>query len=183
MSNAVSTPYVTREAYHRHARAALGKFERVDGQIVAMAPERASHNKRKMAAWLALRTAIQNAKLPCEAYGDGMSIAVGEDHDYEPDAVVRRGDKLPGDAVAIPNPLVIVEVLSPSTARTDMFRKLVDYFRLPSVQHYLILASERPEVIHYRREGSGTRQMVHTAGAIDLDPPGISLSVEAIYAD
>jgi Uma2 family endonuclease len=114
-----------------------GRFERVDGVVVAMAPERASHADRKALVWLALRRAIVTAGLPCHVYPDGMSVEVA-DSDFEPDAVLRCGEKLSGDAVAVPDPLVLVEVLSPSTCGDDLTRKLVEYFRIPTVQHYLI---------------------------------------------
>ena len=111
----------------------------------AMAPERSAHNQRKMLAWLALRSAIEQAGLPCQAHGDGMTVEIG-DSDYEPDAVVHCGAKLPGDAITVPNPLIIVEILSPGTSSTDRTWKLVEYFRLPSVHHYLIIWPDKQQV-------------------------------------
>jgi Uma2 family endonuclease len=79
---------MTREEYRAWAeQQGHGRFERVNGVVVAMAPERASHNLRNMQAWQALHRAVQQAGLPCEAYGDGMTVEVG-DSDYEPDAVL-----------------------------------------------------------------------------------------------
>ena len=50
-----------------------GRFERIDGIVVAMAPERASHNRRKRAAQNALRRAAAEAGLAsCEVFGDGI---------------------------------------------------------------------------------------------------------------
>lgn len=85
---------------------------------VAKPPERASHNLRKALAWQVLRQAVQAAGLPCEVYTDGMTVEVG-DSDYEPDAVVHCGARLPDDAAAVPTPIIIEEVLSPSTSATD----------------------------------------------------------------
>lgn len=151
--------------------------------VVAMAPERVGHNKRKMLAWLALRGAVQTAGLPCEVYTDGMTIEV-DDGDYEPDAVLHRGPKLPDDAVAVPDPLVIVEVLSPSTSATDRAWKLNEYFRLPSVRHYLIIWADKQQIAHHRRgDGGAIETRTVTGGEIRLDPPGITISVEAIYAE
>src|ERR1700761_7699596 len=127
---------MTREEYRAWAEQQLrGRFERINGVVVqrdgasAMAPERSAHNQRKMLAWLALRSAIEQAGLPCRAHGDGMTVEIG-DSDYEPDAVVHCGATLPGDAITVPNPLIIV---SPGTSSTDRTWKLVEYFRLPSV--------------------------------------------------
>jgi Uma2 family endonuclease len=174
---------MSRDEYRAWAeQQPAGRFERVNGVVVAMAPERASHNRRKALVWQVLRLAVQAARLPCEVYTDGMTVEVGES-DYEPDAVVHCGDKLPDDAVAVPDPLIIVEVLSPSTSATDRAWKLQEYFRLPSLRHYLIVWADKQQVAHHRRDDDGsieTRAVI--AGEIRLEPPGITISVEDIYA-
>ncbi len=68
-----------------------GRFERIDGIVVAMAPERASHNRRKGSVRDALRRAVSEAGLTsCEVFGDGMTVQV-ENSDFEPDALLRCG--------------------------------------------------------------------------------------------
>ncbi|MCK8787384.1 Uma2 family endonuclease [Roseomonas sp. NAR14] len=108
-------------------------------------------------------------------------MEIGEDTDYEPDAVVNCGEPMPDDAVAAPNPVIVVEVLSPSTRAVDTGAKLADYFRLPSVMHYLILRADRPQVIHHRRSGPSLLTEIVTTGAISLDPPGIVIGIDEIY--
>lgn len=54
---------------------------------------------------------------------------------YEPDALVRCGPPLPDDAVTLTEPVIVVEVLSPSTRANDAGAKLEDYVRLPSLRH------------------------------------------------
>ena len=116
-----------------------GRFERIDGIVVAMAPERASHNLRKGSARDALRRAIREAGLTsCQVFGDGMTVQV-ENSDFEPDALLRCGPLLPGDATKVSDPLVLVEVLSPDSGTRDRATKLRAYFKLPTVQHYLIV--------------------------------------------
>ena len=79
-----------------------GRFERIDGIVVAMAPERISHNRRKGAARDALRRAVKDAGLDsCEAFTDGMAVQV-EDSDYEPDALLRCGPRLSGGSNSRP---------------------------------------------------------------------------------
>ncbi len=177
-------PRMSREEYRRWADAQpRGRFERVAGEVVAMAPERAAHNLAKAQAWRALDAAVRAAGLPCQTFTDGMTIEIGDDCDYEPDAVVNCGDRLPGDATAAPNPVVVVEVLSPSTRSADTGAKLADYFRVPSVQHYLILRADRPQVIHHRRSGGGIETRVLSAGVIRLDPPGIEIAIADFYPE
>lgn len=159
-----------------------GSFELVDGKVVAMAPERAAHARLKSEVWLALRDAIKSAGLPCEALPDGMTVKVDEHTAYEPDAQVHCGEALADDVVLVPAPVIVVEVLSPSTATRDTGAKLADYFRVASLRHYLIVRTDRPTVIHHRRgDGDLIETRIVTAGSLDLDPPGIALDLDRIY--
>jgi Uma2 family endonuclease len=81
----------------------------------------------------------------------------------------------------VPNPVIPVEVASPSTRKLDDTVKLTSYFSLPSVHHYLIVDPEGPPVVHHRRQADGTilKSEVHK-GALTLSPPGIELV--AMYA-
>jgi Uma2 family endonuclease len=86
------------------------------------------------------------------------------------------------DAIEVPSP-IIVEVLSPHSAGRDAGAKLEDYFRLPSVVHYLLFKTERPALIHHRRHPNGTIETsVHHDGTISLEPPGIPLDLAALFA-
>ncbi len=174
---------MSREDYRAWAeQQPTGRYERVNGVVVAMAPERLGHNDRKAIAWLTLRRAGRAAGEPCHVYADGATVEVG-DSDYEPDAVVHCGPKPPDDAIAVPDPVIIVEVLSPSISATDRAWKLQEYFRLPSLHHYLIIWADKQQIAHYRRIDDGTidTQTVMT-GEIKLTPPGITIGVEEIYS-
>lgn len=174
----------SRTEYRRWAKAQpRGRYERVAGEVVAMTPERIEHVRVKAGAWLALRQAIRAAGLPCEALADGITVEVGDDTDYEPDAVVNCGAPIAGDEVAAPNPVIVVEVLSPSTQSVDTGAKLTDYFKVPSIRHYLIIRADRRAVVHYRRrDDGGIETRLLAEGRIALDPPGIEIAVEDFYA-
>jgi Uma2 family endonuclease len=175
---------MTRPQYRAWAeQQALGRFERIAGVVVARPPERAGHALRKAAARDVLLRAVRDAGLPCEVFPDGMTIEV-DDSDYEPDAVLRCGDRLPNDAVAVPDPMVIVEVVSPSTSGIDLGVKFRDYFRVPALRHYLIIWPEEPRIVRHSRGPSGEiATEIFTSGTLDLDPPGISLNFSDFYAD
>jgi Uma2 family endonuclease len=161
-----------------------GRFERIDGIVIAMAPERVAHNLRKRAACDALRRATREAGLAsCQVFTDGISVPV-EESDFEPDASLRCGPRLPGDATKISDPLVLVEVLSPDSGTRDRATKLRAYFKLPSVQHYLIVwPDEQRIVLHSRTPNGDIATQVLTSGDFGLDPPGITLTVEEFYID
>lgn len=159
-----------------------GRFELVNGAVVAMAPERAGHARLKARIWRAFDDHIRDRGLPCEALPDGMTVKIDEHTAYEPDAQVHCGERLADDTVIVPAPLIVVEVLSPSTATRDTGAKLADYFRLASMRHYLIVRTDRPTVIHHRRgDGDLIETRIITAGSIDLEPPGIELDLDGIY--
>jgi Uma2 family endonuclease len=158
------------------------RYELVAGEVVAMAPERAAHARLKAEVWLALRDGIRSADLSCEALPDGMTVKIDEHTAYEPDAVVHCGARLANDAQLVPEPMIVVEVLSPTTKAHDAGAKLADYFRLPSVRHYLLVRTERPTVIHHRRGDDGSiATRIVTAGALALDPPGLTLELAQLY--
>ena len=130
---------ISREDYLAWAeQQPAGRFERIDGVVVAMAPERVGHNICKFAAHRALRDAARQASLPCQVLGDRVVVSV-DDSDFEPDVVLHCAARLPRNAIAVPEPLVIVEVLSPSTSGIDRSLKLREYFQLPSLRHYLLV--------------------------------------------
>lgn len=159
-----------------------GKYELVRGQIVAMAPGVIQHARAEAATWAALAAAIKRAGSPCEAFIDGPGVAISELSCYIPDVSVHCGDPAPGDVRLVPNPMIVVEVLSPSTANLDKAGKLTDYFSLASVSHYLIVDLGRRVVLHHRRGDDG---LITTAilrqGELLLDPPGLSIAVEEMF--
>ncbi len=167
-----------------------GRWELHDGapvmisssSLVMMSPERAGHIRTKFSAAKALDGAVVTAGLPCEVFADGMAVTIDAGTTFEPDASVVCGPRRPDETIAIDNPIIVVEVLSPTTAGIDHGRKLSGYFSLPSVQHYLILDPERRVAIHHKRGASDAIETrVFSEGAVKLDPPGFEVAVEALF--
>ena len=188
-SDKQSPPKMTFDEFLEWREYREGRWELHNGVPVRlhdpakMHAERARHARTKLAVALALKTAIAAQKLDCEAFPDGMTVRIGEDSGYEPDALVSCGEKLDGDSIVVPNPVIIVEVLSPGTAYQDVGAKLLDYFTLPSVQHYLIINPVTCAIQHFTRNDSGgTDEQTCTSGPITMTPPGITITVEEIFA-
>jgi Uma2 family endonuclease len=173
---------LSREEFRQWAEGQPGRYERIGGEPVAMSPERAAHVRLKSRVWRILDQAITTAGVDCEALADGMTIEVDDDTDYEPDALVNCGPRVPSDATVATNPVVVVEVLSPTTQTIDTSDKLADYFRVPSIQHYLIVSARRHEIIHHQRAGDAIASRIVNLGSIHLDPPGIAIEIAQIYA-
>ena len=158
------------------------RAELINGQVVGMSPERADHNRTKARVYATLAAAIRSAGLPCEVFTDGMTVPVDLHTAYEPDAVVHCGPPIPPDQVTVPAPVIVVEVLSPSTAHTDTSAKLVGYFKVPSVRHYLIVDPEARTVVHHSRAPTGAigAQTLAT-GDLWLDPPALRFAVADLF--
>lgn len=160
-----------------------GRYELTDGQIVAMAPERVVHAIIKGNVFRALGDAIAHAGLPCRAFPDGIAVRANAGNVYEPDAFVRCGEPLSGETVTVTDPVIVVEVSSPSTSGRDAGVKLTDYFRIPSVRHYLQIYPHRRLVLHHARPEGAAK--VETAflpgGPLRLDPPGLDLDLDAFF--
>jgi Uma2 family endonuclease len=159
-----------------------GRWELRDGRPVMMAPEHAAHALTKLAAQIALKDAIERAGLPCRAFPDGMTVRIAARTAFEPDALVVCPPPSDLNTMEIPNPIVVVEVLSPSTAADDHGIKLDSYFSLMSVEHYLIIDPDRRVMIHHKR---GTEGAIETRilreGVVRLEPPGLEADAASFF--
>jgi len=159
-----------------------GRYELVNGEVVAMAPERARHNLAKGAAYRALVDAVEDAGLPCSVFSDGMTVTIDEDNSREPDVSLQCGVDQDLDSVSLVSPMIVIEVISPSSKHSDTSEKLVEYFSIKSIQHYLIIDPEKKTVIHHRRnDDSEIRTHIFSDGELKLSPPGITIPVNKFF--
>lgn len=154
------------------------RHELVDGRLYAMSPERIKHTRAKSSAAMALIQVIAKAGLRCEMLPDGATVRIDRGTAFEPDALVRCGPPLDGDQLEAPDPIVVVEVLSPSTRNYDAGAKLAGYFAVPSVQHSLMIDPDRCVVVRHRRDGDAIATRILGTGLLHLDPPGLDVLVE-----
>jgi len=159
-----------------------GRWELLDGVPVAMPPERVIHGDLKYRVARALDAAIEQAGIPCRFVLDSAAVRIETYLSYQPDALVYCGHPLPGDALEVPNPVVVVEILSPSNAMKDLRDKLVGYFRVPSIMHYLIVDPDKRLIIHHARGGGDViATRIVSDKSLRLDPPGIEMAVADIF--
>ena len=169
------------EAFLAEFEGREGVWQLLDGIPVAMSPERVEHTQTKFEAAIALREAVRAAGVPCRAYGEGLTIRIRDDRAFVPDALVVC-PPAPVGVIEIDNPLIVVEVLSPSTAALDHGVKLEGYFSLPSLAHYLILDPDRRVAIHHRRLwGDAIETRIFHEGTIRLEPPGLDVEVSDLF--
>ena len=87
--------------------------------------------------------------------------------------------------VWVQNPIVLFEVLSPSTERYDRGVKFARYRSIPTLQHYVLVAQDVPRIEHHRREGDSwvRTELVGRTGRLALDALDVTLAMAAIYED
>ena len=172
---------LTVDEYLDWAQEHPGRYELYRGSVYAMSPEGIPHAKVKLAIHFALAGAIRTNRLPCHILPDGVTVRVDARTAYEPDALVYCGPEIES-GLEVPNPIIIVEVLSPSTWHIDTSFKLGGYFQLPSVAHYLIVDPAERFVLHHSRGSAGdVIGRIVREGSITLDPPGLTITMDEIY--
>ncbi len=162
-----------------------GRYELDAGRIVTLQAENFGHVRTKRCAADALSAAIKAAGVPFYAVPDGPKVRIAERRSYEPDALVGPLPMPPDDVLEISNPVIVLEVLSPTTTsqRRDLTVKVEGYGRVASIEHYIIVDAVERQVLHYRRHGDVlSPPSAPSEGVLCLDPPGIVVAVEALLA-
>jgi Uma2 family endonuclease len=111
---------------------------------------------------------------PCQVYTADLKIAVAGSIRY-PDAFVVCSP-LPRGTRVVTDPVIVFEVLSPSTASTDIGVKNQEYRDTPSVRRYVILSQDDRRATVFAREGGDWIGRI-VAGEAVLDMPEIGVSV------
>jgi Uma2 family endonuclease len=161
------------------------RHEYLDGEIYAMAGGTPDH-----AALAAAAIGILRGGLPpgCRVFTSDLRVRIAETglSTYPDGAVVcgksaRAGD----DALAVVNPVLLIEVTSPSTEEYDRGEKLRNYQYLPSLREVLIMSHREPRVTLVRRQDDGrwTSSDVRGGESVALVSVGRSISVDDIYRD
>ena len=177
--------FITPEQYLEIERAAEFKSEYYGGEMFAMSGARRGHN---LIVWnLAGELGQQLRKRPCEAYQHDMRVRVSATGLYAyPDTVIVCGEPQFLDATqdTLLNPTVIVEVLSPSTEAYDRGRKFELYRTIPSLTHYLLVASEWMSAESFTRQEEGGWLLTGATlpeDAIDLPAVGVRFTLADLY--
>ena len=163
------------------------RYELVAGApLRLMAPTNLRHAQIQSNASQALRGALAEAGLPCRVYDAGPGVAIGMDDDEcrIPDVVVTCATEIDETARLVPDPVIVVEVASPSTRLADINDKVEFYGGITSVQHYLVIEQDRRRAVYHGRGPSGGLEpRIVRGGEIVLDPPGLRLALETLYRD
>jgi Uma2 family endonuclease len=150
-------PYITPQEYLEQERTAETKSEYYDGIIVAMAGAGPEHDRVTGDAFASLHSQLKGRS--CEPFTSDMRVRVPACNRYfYSDVSVACGgaqfEVLDG-LRALLNPRVIIEVLSDSTEKNDRGDKFLCYQTLASLQTYVLIAQDRPQVEVFTRKPDG----------------------------
>lgn len=185
MATDTPTTYVTREEYLAMERASLDiRHEWIDGEVRDMPGASHYHGMVVSNLLFALMTALKGRDFAVLA--NDLKTRVPDLAYYYPDVVVvPHPPEFEDDRSDIVlNPLVVVEVLSPSTQSVDRGEKLDNYRRIDSLTDYLIVTRDRPSVDHWTRRADGEwRLTIADDLATDLSLTSIdcTLSLRDVY--
>lgn len=162
-----------------------GHYQLIDGRIERIAPDILERSHVSFQTAIAMDAAIANAGVHCRAFVRGPGVKIDDTTVFVPDALVNCGAPIPRASPIAPNPVIVVEVISPTSTRRDLAVKFTNYFRHPGVQHYLIVVMENRTVIqHSRSEGDTPKTRIAGPGdRLMFDPPGIAVAVSDLFKD
>jgi Uma2 family endonuclease len=177
MARAEDWPRTVAEFEDWHARQPE-RWEFVDGEPRMMAPGSMNHTIIKGNAYRAFGSAL--ADRGCTALVDGAQILTDEISAI-PDVVVTC-TPIDHATPVIALPVIIVEVMSPSGKGDDNGLKWLAYRKIPSLQHYLVLAQHQRLVHLHSRAGEIWRERFVSEGRVELDDPPVRIEITALYA-
>jgi Uma2 family endonuclease len=183
---ATPRPRYTRAEYIAFERGSNVRHEYLDGVIYAMAGGTREHAQIAVNITTLLSTALRGR--PCGVSSSDLRVRVGDTGlDTYPDAsvVCGRAEFDPEDRHALLNPLLLVEVTSPSTEAYDRGEKLESYKRIPSVRE-VVLVSHREalvEVVRRESDGTWTRHEGRRGELVKLESLGCAMAVDEVYLD
>ena len=166
---------------------AEGRSEFRDGKIVAMTGGTPTHNELVGSFYLLLRLALKGK--PWATYVMDQRLWVPESNLYVyPDLMVtpRPSELQPGRRDTVVNPIVVAEVLSPSTERYDRGEKFAAYRSIASLQEYVLVSQSRVQVEQFVRQADDRWVLTVVSGmeaAIALATVPLEFTLAKLYEE
>ncbi|TAN80278.1 MAG: Uma2 family endonuclease [Gallionella sp.] len=168
---------LSEDEYLATELASEGKREYIDGRVYAMAG--ASHNHNFISGNIYRQFGNHLAGTPCAAFMADIKVRLGKDYVY-PDVLVDCS-KMAGDDYFSLAPIIIVEVLSKSTRKTDTTTKLIRYINLPSLKEYVLVEQDFVSVQVLRKSNDWKPEYFYLGDQVIFGSVELILPVEQIY--
>ncbi len=184
--SAVPKQKFTIEEYIEFDKNNEGRWEFFDGEVFDMAGGSLAHNQISSNISRALGNKLEDRG--CRVLPSDMRIKVPKAWPYRYPDVVVVCDKPIIETVQgldiLVNPLLIIEVLSPTSEGYDHGQKFIAYQSIPSFREYLLVAQDRPHVTHYVRQSDGNwlrRDIEGIENAVKLASVECELTLAEVY--
>jgi Uma2 family endonuclease len=177
MLTATQTDLITEDEYLEGEQLSDVKHEFIDGYVYAMAGTSKNHERIAGNFYRKIGNHLETSS--CEPFGSDMKVKAGSNFFYPDVSVVC--DDTDGDDYYTESPVIIVEVLSKSTRRTDQTIKRQNYLRIPSLQEYLLIEQDIVDIEVSRRDDDWRSTRYYMGDELTLDSIGLTLLVEDIY--
>jgi Uma2 family endonuclease len=169
--------HLTEEEYLKSELASEFKREYIDGQVYAMAGAGYNHNCIAGNVFRKFGNHLEGKS--CTPFMADMKVRLGKDYVY-PDVVVDCS-KMTGADTFSTHPVLVVEVLSKSTRKTDTTVKLMRYINLPPLQEYVLIESDFVSVQVLRRYKHWLPEYYFLDDSVTFESISLTLTVEEIY--
>ncbi len=183
--SALLKPIYNADEYLALEESAEYRSQFYDGDIFAMAGASRKHNIAAGNIYANLHFQLRNR--PCEIYQNDMRVKVSENFYTYLDIVIVCGEpqieREHGENLL--NPIVLIEVLSPSTEKFDRGEKARLYRLMPSLKEYVLVSQDKSYIEHFVRQENGGWLLTEIAKMTEVLPlPTISceLNLSDIYA-
>ncbi|QTR47794.1 Uma2 family endonuclease [Thiothrix litoralis] len=177
-----NTAYITEQAYLEGEKIAEVRHEYVDGVVYAMAGTSLRHNDIAINITSLLRPLTRGT--PCKVNASDVKVRAQRSKAYYYPDVIVGCQRDSTDSHFLEKPCLIVEVTSKSTEWKDFTEKLIAYQRLASLQVYLIVAQDQPQVTLFYRDAEGAWDVTRfddLEQTLTLPCPECTLSLADIY--
>ncbi len=168
---------ISVEEYLKGEPSSEVKRELIDGHVYAMAGAGANHQRIAVNILSEFRNHLKNT--PCEPFGSDMKVRINSNFFY-PDVIVDCNFDN-SEPYFTQTPIIIVEVLSKSTRRTDETIKLMSYITIPSLQEYVLIQQDFVDIQVIRRSEGWLQKHYFLGDEITFEAIDLTLSVEDIY--
>ena len=161
------------------------KHEFVGGEVFAMAGGEDRNNTAALNLVVALRQHLRGS--PCRVYASDVKLRVdAADSFFYPDLMVTCSAADAADRLVKREPILLVEVLSPSTAAYDRGDKFASYRQLPSLAEYLLVDVDSRRCDLFRKRSDDGLWVLHPSApghGVQLASVDLAISAEALWAE
>lgn len=129
------------------------RYELINGNVVMMSPRPRLDHITVSGNIFAVFWHYLRGK-PCRAFGDGADVFLDDKNHFIPDAMIVCNKDIIKDNYIDGAPDLVVEVLSPSTARQDRFRKKFAYEKAGVKEYWIVDAFYKYVEVYYNKNGN-----------------------------